>query len=116
MFEQYSQLASRGSFPREDIVTALTANHGNVEAAYLDLNRTQLKPFLMRIWGPPQGVEVTEGAPVVAPAVSAEVTQAPAKTTVASAASSAAAEGASTAATATTSEEAVLAAAKTESK
>ena len=66
---QYAQLAGRGNFPREDVITALTANHGSVEAAYLDLNRTQLKPFLMRIWGPPQGVEVNEGAPPGRPEV-----------------------------------------------
>ena len=66
---QYAQLAGRGSFSREDVITALTANHGSVEAAYLDLNRTQLKPFLMRIWGPPQGVEVNEGAPPGRPEV-----------------------------------------------
>lgn len=46
---------SKGNFTREDIVTVLTANHGNLEAAYSELNKTQLKPFLMRIWGPPQG-------------------------------------------------------------
>lgn len=32
----------------------LTSHHGNVEAAYTELNKSQLKPFLMRIWGPPQ--------------------------------------------------------------
>ncbi|XP_043203394.1 serine/arginine repetitive matrix protein 2-like [Amphibalanus amphitrite] len=67
--KKYAQLASRGAFPREDVITALTANHGSVEAAYLDLNRTQLKPFLMRLWGPPQGVEVNEGAPPGRPEV-----------------------------------------------
>lgn len=50
---QYAELLSRGNFTREDIVTSLTANHGNLEAAYVELSRTQLKPFLMRIWGPP---------------------------------------------------------------
>ena len=38
-------------------MTVLTANHGNLEAAYLELSKTQLKPFLMRIWGPPNGNE-----------------------------------------------------------
>lgn len=46
---------SKGNFTREDIVTVLTANHGNLDAAYSELNKSQLKPFLMRIWGPPQG-------------------------------------------------------------
>ncbi|CAG2059673.1 unnamed protein product, partial [Timema podura] len=53
--KKYADLLSRGNFTREDIVTVLTANHGNMEAAYLDLSKTQLKPFLMRIWGPPAG-------------------------------------------------------------
>lgn len=52
---QYAELMSKGNFTREDIVTSLTANHGNIDAAYLELNKSQLKPFLMRIWGPPQG-------------------------------------------------------------
>ncbi|XP_073986313.1 linear Ubiquitin E3 ligase isoform X3 [Rhodnius prolixus] len=51
---KYAELLSRGNFSREDIVTMLTSHHGNVEAAYTELNKSQLKPFLMRIWGPPQ--------------------------------------------------------------
>lgn len=58
---QYAELLSRGNFTREDIVTVLTANHGNIEAAYLELNKTQLKPFLMRIWGPPAGNDNESG-------------------------------------------------------
>lgn len=58
---QYADLLSRGNFTREDIVTVLTANHGNTEAAYLELSKTQLKPFLMRIWGPPNGTENESG-------------------------------------------------------
>jgi E3 ubiquitin-protein ligase RNF31 len=58
---QYADLLSRGNFTREDIVTVLTANHGNIEAAYLELSKTQLKPFLMRIWGPPNGTENESG-------------------------------------------------------
>lgn len=52
---------SRGNFSREDIVTVLTANHGNLEAAFMELNKNQLKPFLMRIWGPPQGTDNESG-------------------------------------------------------
>ncbi|XP_054281875.1 E3 ubiquitin-protein ligase lubel-like isoform X3 [Macrosteles quadrilineatus] len=59
--KKYADLMSRGNFTREDIVTVLTANHGNLEAAYLELNKSQLKPFLMRIWGPPQGQENESG-------------------------------------------------------
>ena len=48
---QYDQLCGKGNFSREDIVTVLTTNQGNVEAAFQELNKVQLKPFLMRIWG-----------------------------------------------------------------
>jgi hypothetical protein len=44
-------------------VTALTANHGNMEAAFIELSKSQLKPFLMRIWGPPQGADNDSGDP-----------------------------------------------------
>ncbi|ALC38437.1 CG11321 [Drosophila busckii] len=55
--QKYRKLAAKGNFLSEDIVNALTAHQGNVEQALLELNRTQLKPFLMRIWGSPNGVE-----------------------------------------------------------
>ncbi|XP_076270641.1 linear Ubiquitin E3 ligase isoform X1 [Rhynchophorus ferrugineus] len=58
---KYAELANRGDFSREDIVTVLTANHGDLEAAYSELSKTQIKPFLMRIWGPPTGVENQAG-------------------------------------------------------
>ncbi|XP_014280766.1 E3 ubiquitin-protein ligase lubel isoform X2 [Halyomorpha halys] len=58
---KYAELLSRGNFSREDIVTVLTANHGNLEEAYKELNKNQLKPFLMRIWGPPQGADNDDG-------------------------------------------------------
>lgn len=51
--KKYNEIASRGNFTREDIVTSLTAHHGNMELALIELNKTQLKPFLMKIWGPP---------------------------------------------------------------
>jgi len=50
-------LQSRGTFLREEILSALTASQGNVDAAYLELSKAQLKPFLMRIWGPPSGLD-----------------------------------------------------------
>ncbi|XP_030555098.1 uncharacterized protein LOC115758543 isoform X2 [Drosophila novamexicana] len=55
--QKYRKLAAKGNFLSEDIVNALTAHQGNVEQALMELNRTQLKPFLMRIWGSPNGVE-----------------------------------------------------------
>ena len=90
---QYDELASKGNFSREDIVTMLTAHEGSSDAAFQvsivitviiiiiiivvimiiivvitviiiiviiiivvniimqELNKAQLKPFLMRIWG-----------------------------------------------------------------
>ena len=60
-FFQYDQLCAKGNFSREDIVTVLTANEGNVEAAFQELNKVQLKPFLMRIWGQGETGEVTSG-------------------------------------------------------
>ncbi|XP_058061611.1 E3 ubiquitin-protein ligase lubel [Anopheles bellator] len=54
---KYRDIAAKGNFTREDIVTSLTAHHGNLELALLELSKTQLKPFLMRIWGPPNGAD-----------------------------------------------------------
>ncbi|XP_045471212.1 E3 ubiquitin-protein ligase lubel isoform X1 [Harmonia axyridis] len=59
--KKYADIASRGDYSREDIVTVLTANHGDLEVAYNELNKTQLKPFLMRIWGPPVGTDNDSG-------------------------------------------------------
>ncbi|XP_044752367.1 E3 ubiquitin-protein ligase lubel isoform X2 [Coccinella septempunctata] len=59
--KKYAEIASRGDYSREDIVTVLTANHGDLETAYSELNKTQLKPFLMRIWGPPVGTDNESG-------------------------------------------------------
>ncbi|XP_053961484.1 E3 ubiquitin-protein ligase lubel isoform X4 [Anastrepha ludens] len=59
---KYRDISSKGNFSREDIVTALTIHQGNADLALLDLGRTQLKPFLMRIRGSPAGVENESGA------------------------------------------------------
>lgn len=58
---KYNEIASRGNFTREDIVTSLTAHHGNMELALIELNKTQLKPFLLKIWGPPAGADNDSG-------------------------------------------------------
>uniref|UniRef100_A0A182JSC7 Uncharacterized protein n=1 Tax=Anopheles christyi TaxID=43041 RepID=A0A182JSC7_9DIPT len=58
---KYREIASKGNFTREDIVTSLTAHHGNLELAMVELSKTQLKPFLMRIWGPPNGADNDSG-------------------------------------------------------
>merc|ERR1719209_1856423 len=60
--QKYDELLSKGNFAREDIVTMLTAHEGNVEAAFQELNKAQLKPFLMRIWGQAEPSEVASGA------------------------------------------------------
>jgi E3 ubiquitin-protein ligase RNF31 len=59
--KKFNEIASRGNFTREDIVTSLTAHHGNIELALIELNKTQLKPFLMKIWGPPAGADNESG-------------------------------------------------------
>jgi len=55
--QKYDELQSKGNFSREDIVTMLTAHEGNVDAAFQELNKAQLKPFLMRIWGQAENAE-----------------------------------------------------------
>ncbi|XP_037958347.1 E3 ubiquitin-protein ligase lubel isoform X2 [Teleopsis dalmanni] len=60
--KKYRQISSKGNYSREDIVTALTVHQGNMDLALIELSKTQLKPFLMRIWGSPGGVE-NESAP-----------------------------------------------------
>merc|ERR1719347_1869281 len=59
--QKYDELQSKGNFSREDIVTMLTAHEGNVDAAFQELNKAQLKPFLMRIWGQAEPAEVGSG-------------------------------------------------------
>ena len=67
---KYREISSKGNFSREDIVTALTTHQGNVELALHDLGRNQLKPFLMRIWGSPGGVENESGSQPLSAGVS----------------------------------------------
>lgn len=55
---------AKGTFPMPEVVKALNNNAGNEEAALLELQKNQLKPFLMRIWGPPVGVENEDAAPI----------------------------------------------------
>lgn len=60
---QVAEIMSKGNFPLTDVVHALDSNVGNEDVALLELQKNQLKPFLMRIWGPPAGVENDEAAP-----------------------------------------------------
>lgn len=55
---------AKGNFSLNNVVVALDNNAGNEEASLLELQKDQLKPFLMRIWGPPTGVENEEAAPI----------------------------------------------------
>lgn len=59
--KKFNDIFARGNYSREDIVTALTAHQGDLDMALIDLGKTQLKPFLMRIWGPPAGVDNDSG-------------------------------------------------------
>lgn len=54
---KYREISKSGNFSREDIVTALTIHQGDVKQALIDLERSQTKPFLMRIRGSPCGTE-----------------------------------------------------------
>ncbi|XP_033231133.1 uncharacterized protein LOC117182184 isoform X3 [Belonocnema kinseyi] len=57
------RIMSKGAYMMTSVIDALDSNGGNEEAALLELQKDQLKPFLMRIWGPPAGVENEEAAP-----------------------------------------------------
>ncbi|KAF4526284.1 hypothetical protein B566_EDAN013643, partial [Ephemera danica] len=59
--KKYAELLGKGNFTRQDVVSALEATQGNVDAALTELNKAQLKPFLMRIWGPPVGSDNEAG-------------------------------------------------------
>ena len=70
-FIQFDELSAKGNFEREDIINALTSNEGNFDAAFQELNKLQLKPFLMKVWGQPEAGEVTSGAAKEPPAAAA---------------------------------------------
>ncbi|XP_067211070.1 E3 ubiquitin-protein ligase lubel isoform X8 [Linepithema humile] len=61
--QKCEQIMAKGNFTLADVVRALDNNAGVEDAALLELQKNQLKPFLMRIWGPPVGVENDEAAP-----------------------------------------------------
>lgn len=54
---------AKGNFALADVIRALDNNAGIEDATLLELQKNQLKPFLMRIWGPSVGVENEEAAP-----------------------------------------------------
>lgn len=53
----YNTIKSQGNYNREDIVSTLTAHNGNEELALAELNRLQMKPFLLKIQSSPPVVE-----------------------------------------------------------
>ncbi|KZC05055.1 E3 ubiquitin-protein ligase RNF31 [Dufourea novaeangliae] len=57
------EIMKKGNFTTAEVVKALENNAGAEDAALFELQKNQLKPFLMRIWGPPVGVENDEAAP-----------------------------------------------------
>lgn len=57
----FNLIKEQGNFLREDIVTYLTEHHGNAEIALNELNRLQLKPFLLRVIGAPSGADNNSG-------------------------------------------------------
>ncbi|XP_034940977.1 E3 ubiquitin-protein ligase lubel [Chelonus insularis] len=61
--QKVAGIMMKGNFSLVDVVQALDRNNGNEDNALLELQRNQLKPFLMRIWGPPAGAENDEAAP-----------------------------------------------------
>ncbi|XP_014222174.1 uncharacterized protein LOC106649329 [Trichogramma pretiosum] len=80
-------IMAKGNFNLQSVVAALNNNNGNEEAALLELQKDQLKPFLMRIWGPPTGVENEEAPPAASTvAISASESSNQASTAVTAAA------------------------------
>lgn len=49
----FNTIQAQGNYSREDIVTSLTAYNGNIESALNELNRIQMKPFLLKIQNAP---------------------------------------------------------------
>lgn len=53
----FNAIKAQGNYSRDDIVTYLTQHQGNVDLTLNELNRLQLKPFLLKIFGSPSGAE-----------------------------------------------------------
>ncbi|XP_076246478.1 linear Ubiquitin E3 ligase [Calliopsis andreniformis] len=61
--QKCEEVMKKGNFAMAEVMKALENNSGAEDAALFELQKNQLKPFLMRIWGPPVGVENDEAAP-----------------------------------------------------
>ncbi|XP_064112910.1 E3 ubiquitin-protein ligase lubel-like isoform X6 [Macrobrachium nipponense] len=80
--KKFNEIYSRGKFKRADVVKALEMHDGDVDAAFLEVNKSQLQPFLMKIWGsgsssPSQAKGTQPPAPAVSSSVSNEVSSSP---------------------------------------
>lgn len=59
---KFNEIMCEGSYAREDVVWALTAHQGSLDLAIMDLAKSkQIRPFMMKVWGPPTGVENDSG-------------------------------------------------------
>ncbi|XP_066985863.1 E3 ubiquitin-protein ligase lubel-like isoform X43 [Macrobrachium rosenbergii] len=81
--KKFNEIYSRGKFKRADVVKALEKHDGDVDAAFLEVNKSQLQPFMMKIWGsgsssPSQAKGTQPPAPAVSSSVSNEVSSSPA--------------------------------------
>lgn len=56
----FNAIKSQGNFSSDDVVTYLTAHNGNLEKALEELNRVQMKPFLLKILNSPATQEIEE--------------------------------------------------------
>lgn len=63
----FNAIKAQGNYLRDDIVTYLTQHQGNVDLALNELNRLQLKPFLLKIFGSPSGAENQSMASLIEP-------------------------------------------------
>ncbi|XP_045618058.2 E3 ubiquitin-protein ligase lubel isoform X11 [Procambarus clarkii] len=66
---KFDNIYARGRFKREAVVKALENHEGDADAAFLDLNKSQLQPFMMKIWGALKGEtkQVPKTDPVALP-------------------------------------------------
>ncbi|XP_042232259.1 E3 ubiquitin-protein ligase lubel-like isoform X26 [Homarus americanus] len=49
--KKFNEIYARGKFTREAVVRSLEKHDGDADAAFLELNKFQLQPFMMKIWG-----------------------------------------------------------------
>ncbi|XP_055299571.1 E3 ubiquitin-protein ligase lubel isoform X2 [Sitodiplosis mosellana] len=73
--QAYNTIKGQGNYSREDIVSTLTAHNGNVEMAMAELNRLQMKPFLLKIQSSPAAPEIEPPIQNEQPSTSTSVQQ-----------------------------------------